>query len=62
MKILLLVNVRSLENRSRQLKYYDKKNGKSKDYYTTDLLQTTIDYAYKLRVQDFAAGKNFSFN
>ena len=24
--------------------------------------KTKIDYTYKLRVQDFATGKNFSFN
>ena len=40
MKIPLLVNVGSLEKRTNQLKYYcDKKNEKSKDYCTADLLQ-----------------------
>ena len=39
MKILLLVNVGSLEKRSNQLKYQDKKNEESKDYCSADLLQ-----------------------
>ena len=64
MKILLFVNVLSLEKRCNQLKYYWHKKKKRSPKTTAQLIycKTRTGYTYKLRVQDFATGKNFSSN